>query len=31
MRIRATEPISAIVLYGDSTNQFLSSVPGISR
>jgi hypothetical protein len=31
MRIRATDPISAIVLYGDSTNQFLSSVPGVSR
>jgi hypothetical protein len=31
MRVRATDPISAIILYGDSTNRFLSSVPGISR
>ena len=31
MRVRAGDPISAIVLYGDSTNQFLSAVPGVSR
>jgi hypothetical protein len=31
MRVRATDPISAIVLYGDSTNRFLSAVPGVSR
>ena len=30
MRVRAADPISAIVLYGDSTSQFLSSVPGVS-
>jgi hypothetical protein len=30
MRVRSVDPISAIVLYGDSTNQFLSSVPGLS-
>ncbi len=31
MRVRASDTISAIVLYGDSTSQFLSSVPGVSR
>ncbi len=31
MRVRAGDPVSAIVLYGDSTNQFLSAVPGVSR
>jgi len=31
MQVRATDPISAIILYGDSTNRFLSSVSGISR
>jgi hypothetical protein len=29
--VRATEPISAIVLYGDTDSQFLASVPGIPR
>jgi hypothetical protein len=30
-RITATEPISAIVLYGDVDSTFLSTVPGIPR
>jgi hypothetical protein len=28
MRLRASEPVSAIVMYGDSRNRFLSAVPG---
>ncbi len=31
MVVRATDPISAIVLYGDTGNQFLAAVPGVPR
>ncbi len=31
MVVRATDPISAIVLYGDARNQFLAAVPGVPR
>jgi len=31
IRVTSADPISAIVLYGDSSSQFLASVPGIHR
>jgi hypothetical protein len=31
VRVTSTEPISAIVLYGDLDNTFLSAVPGVPR
>ncbi len=31
LRATASEPVSAIVLYGDDSNRFLAAVPGIPR
>lgn len=31
IRVTSADPISAIVLYGDSSSQFLAAVPGIHR
>jgi hypothetical protein len=31
IRLTATEPVTAIVLYGDLNSTFLSVVPGIPR
>lgn len=31
IRLISTEPVTAIVLYGDTRNRFLSAVPGVAR
>jgi hypothetical protein len=31
LRITASKPISAIVLYGDASSRFLAAVPGVAR